>query len=347
MAPANSVIVLHKKYAKAFKLFKAAELSDIYKALEEWQHYYMSTSWEMFGQHLERVQNYLNKSKLDIDKKRAITHSLGLQRGVYLTGIEWPERRLYINEQDRRDLTDCRTYLLKKFSFSNDIYTLSSDEVKKLSVQEQGAIETIKEVNCRIELLDLKLRESAHSLNSASADAKRLTALEEKALLRANAGNKSVTKATRANSDAGKKVAEKSLADLCIPGRKLQENSPKYKDAQVDIAKKIKFVWDSLPSEISFSRGTKTYEGDMRASAVAVFKLMQWIGKVEKGGPAKWIDILGYEWGLKLSSGISRYNIGETSPIHFVEVVKSAFAIINDKFPLWLKNVKELPERYR
>lgn len=344
---ANKALELHKDYSELFDAFELLEPNDINDALEEWSHKYMSTSWEQFGRHLDRMQNYLDKSKLDKDRKDIICQSLSLQKGAYLTGLRWPEKRQYINEGDKRDLVDCRTCLLMEFSFAEEMYSLPFAKVMMLPVQERSALLRIKEINSRLEVLNVKLAEPAHILNSfIGNDKKRLLAFTEKAVLRAARKKKNAAKSTMIGSSLADKAGEVSLSELCIPSHPLKRGDTEYIRNQDVISKGIRLIWDDLPDNIKFSCSTKTYAEDARASAVAVFKLMQWIGKVEDVCPSKWIPILWHEWGIEISSGISKYTINEECPMHFKLAVKKALEITQSKFPLWLKNAKKLPKSY-
>lgn len=89
--------------------------------------------------------------------------------------------------------------------------------------------------------------------------------------------------------------------------------------------------------EIRFSPDSRAYADDARASAVAVFKLMQWLGKIElKIDATEWQAILKKEWGVDVSDGIAKYTIDKRTNKYFKSVVAFSFQYTQDNFPTWV-----------
>lgn len=226
---------LGKKYSKLFKDFEVFELNDIYTELEKWQHEYMSSNWEQFGRHLERLQNYLYKSGLDEAKKHVIQHSIDLQRGTYLTGMSYPERRQFINEKDRLDLTSRRTQLMLGHPFNKEEKGWLADKAAGKPTWEINSQKIIKELDTRIEVLDVKRTQPNHILNLKKYQKTRLSAFHEKILLRAHSVSyKSKVKNSHTDTQPTPTPAVRSLASLCLPAYATN----KYKREVADITKR-------------------------------------------------------------------------------------------------------------
>ncbi|MGY3090959.1 hypothetical protein ACVWYF_004023 [Hymenobacter sp. UYAg731] len=330
---------ISRDYSELFEAFRIFGSGDICLAVKDWQHRYMSTSWEHFGRHLERMRNYLADSKLEADKKHSISCVLELQQGTYLTGATYPEKRQYINEQDRLDLRSRRTQLVQGFPFEEE-YPKSKHSEERFLEWEKQALKIIDQLDKRLKVLDVKRNEPAHVLNSTYKEGERRSASLELQLLQNNSASKKGRLGDKPNN-GGESKARKSLADLCIPNAK---------ETQKQIAEFTKTIWNSLPPRIKTSPSTRT-EHKTSASAAAVFNLMQWIGKVEDTNIKEWKYALEEELDIVISEGISKYRIcsdvdKQFMNKHFVKAVAAAWIIIKKDHPGWLKKAKALPNGY-
>jgi hypothetical protein len=107
-----------------------------------------------------------------------------------------------------------------------------------------------------------------------------------------------------------------------------------------EIAAKVKLVWDKL-------RLTLRSPADAPTTVAALFQLIDWLGMVRDGiSAAEWRDAFQREWQVEISEGIGKYQLKNPKSDKFQNAVRSAFDVIKDSYPMWVKG-KDLPSIYR
>jgi hypothetical protein len=105
------------------------------------------------------------------------------------------------------------------------------------------------------------------------------------------------------------------------------------------LALKIDAIWYELKS--------KTEERHYPATCTAIYKLVDWLGMIERGTIARqWNSAFLSRYGVSVSEGIGKYRIENSTSGVFREAVKRAFAFISAKYPNWTRN-KDLPAIYQ
>lgn len=297
----------------------------------------MSTSWSQFGTHLVRMRKYLAQSKLSQEMERLISWNLDLQDGTYRTGAGYPERREYINEKDRLDITSRRTQLISGFPFHKEEFDWLRDEADGLQAWKKNTQGTIKELDARVAVLNLKLQDPDHILNSQANQEKRLPASQEKILMLARSGSAREERVHSPDKSGLSKGSDLSLAGLCLASAD---------DTPENVAERINFIWNKLPDTAKVNRRSRI-PNDSRAAAAAVFKFMQHLGKIDSEPSATvWTAVLLQEWGVAVSPGIARYRIENNNNVYFVRAVSAALKLVKDYYAIWLKSSELLPDRY-
>ena len=128
----------------------------------------------------------------------------------------------------------------------------------------------------------------------------------------------------------------RTLESICKP----EKGSSKKRKAE--IAQMLDAVFKHVMSK------TK-YTSHHAAACVAVYKLAIVLGKIQGNEEIKaseWRRLLENRYGVIISCGIAKYNIGKSKSNVFQNAVVDAYNFISNDYPLWV-NEKNLPAIYR
>lgn len=202
-----------------------------------------------------------------------ISWALDLQDRIYSIGAGYPETRKYINEKNRFDITSRRTQLISGYPFHKEEFGWLKNEANGLLTWEKNTQGIIKELDARLAVLNVKFQEPDHILNSQANQEKRLSASHEKLLLLARSSS---TRKKGANSSTKSSHNEGPVEKLTLANLRLVSAN----DTQENVAQWINLIWESLPKKVKINHRSRI-SNDSRAAAAAVFKLMQYLGKMD------------------------------------------------------------------